>query len=503
MSEKNESEEVGDEKRNEDANDGSKGLEKLLKDLGIIGASKIVSMISSLLLIPILTKTLGPYNYGLWAQVTVTLPLFAIILEMGVPFSIARLFPARDEKERGRDLSSVLVVVTLALGIFGAILLLFPSILADTVFDGHILIVQIVVFLVIAHCFNGLFLSVFRALREMKTLGIINIVRRLSELGIMGSIALLGYGLIGVLGGALFSYTIFVFILLYMVRDRIKLRKPKIGPMKEYFSLSIPTMPAGVSELIVIMSDRYLVGIFLGATYVGYYAPAYALGETAPKFVTGMLALVLFPTLSKHFEDGNTSQVKHIIHLCTKYFVLFSLPLIIGFTIIGRSLLSAFTTPEIASNAYIILILSSIVGLLMGLETIFRQTIGLKKDTKLIGIMWTIAAVLNVGANIVLIPEYGILAAGLTSIAAYLVVALFAIFYTMKHMYVPIDFVVIGKIVLSAGFMGATLLLVNVYIWQNLLFSIVIGVVSYFLYLYVTNALTADEIRFIKNTFVP
>ncbi len=506
MSEKNKSKGDPGKGNDEDSNSNKgsdKGLEKLLKDFGIIGASKIVSMMSSFLLIPLLTKTLGPYNYGLWAQVMVILPLFSILLKMGAPFSIARLFPAKDDKEKGKGLSSVLVVVTLSLGVFGGIFLLFPSILADTVFDGHILIVQIVVFMVIAECFNGLFLSVFRALREMKTFGIINIIRRISEISILGSIALLGYGLIGVLAGALFTYVVFAFILLYIVRKRIKLRKPEISSIKEYFSLSIPTVPSGISELVVIMSDKYLVGLFLGTISVGFYAPAYSLGEIAPKFVTGMLAIVLFPTLSKHFEDGNTSQVKNIIHLCTKYFVLFSLPLIAGFTIIGKDFLTVVTTPEIASNAYLILITSSVVGLLMGLEIIFRQTIGLKKDTKLIGLMWGIAAVLNVGANIILIPRYGILAAGVTSIASYLVVASFGIFYTMKHMYFPIDFNVMGKIALSVGLMASTLLLVNNYLWQDLLFSIAVSITSYLLYLYITGALTSDEIGFIKNTFAP
>ncbi len=490
-------------KSEEESKGGKEGLQKLLKDLGFIGAWKIISALTGFLMVPILTKALGPENYGLWALVSVTYALFSIILLMGSPFSIARLFPEKNDEERGRDLSSVLVVVTLSLGIFGAVILLFPSILADTVFEGRTSVVKIVVFILISGSFKGLFMSVFRALREMKKFSVISIVEDIMKTSGFIIIILLGHGLIGILGVSLLVYTIFSIVLLYMVKDKIKLRRPKTKSIKEYFSLGIPTIPSGISEVIVITSDKYLIAMILGATSVGYYAPAYNLGEMFPKFVTGMLGLVLLPTLAKHYEDGNTSQVEDMMHLCIKYFILFSLPLIVVFALIGRNFLATFTTPEIAANASIILVLSSIVGLLMGLEIIFQQSISLKKDTKLIGMMWSIAAVLNVVGNIIFIPRYGILAAGLTSIASYLFLVLFTIFYTMKHLYFPIDLRMIGKITLSVGLMGITLGLIDNYVWQNLPFLILVGIVSYFAYLYITKTLTTREVTFIKNTFAP
>ncbi|MFW6196538.1 MAG: oligosaccharide flippase family protein, partial [Thermoplasmatota archaeon] len=451
----------------------------------------------------VLIKSLGAYGYGLWGIICVTMPILSMIFRLGAPFSIIRLFPAEDREEKGEGLSSVLLVVTAILIIFSVILLIFPEILANTVFDGHILIVQIVVFLVITHTLNELFISVFRALREMKTYSIINIAKRSSEVGSMVIAALLGYGIVGVILAVLGVYVISTFILLYMVRHRIKLRAPRLEKIKEYFSLSVPTVPAGISQGLVIMSDRYIIGVILGATYVGYYAPAYSYGEIIPKFVAGILGLVLFPTLSKHYEEGKISKVKNILTLCTKYFILFTVPFIIGFLAVGKLFLTRFTTPTVAANGYLILVLSSIVGLLMGLEIIFIQAVNMKKRTKLIGTIWVIAAVVNIGGNIIFIPKFGIMAAALTSIGSYSIVTGFALYFTSKHISLPLDFIMIGKIIFSAVLMGLTLAMVNIYVWQNLILLTVIGVVSYFIYLYLTKALTSNEINFIKNTFVP
>jgi len=503
ISEINKNEVENDNKQEDGSSDRKKSLEKLLKDLGFVGVSKVVSTIASLILISVLIKTLGTYGYGLWGIICVTMPILSMVFRLGAPFSIIRLFPAKDQEEKGEGFSSVLLVVTAILIIFSVILLIFPEILSNTVFDGHILIVQIVVFLVITHTLNELFISVFRALREMKTYSIINIAKRSSEVGSMVTAALLGYGIVGVVLAVLGVHVLFTFVLLYMIRHRIKLRTPNLESIKEYFSLSIPTVPAGISQGLVIMSDRYIIGVILGATYVGYYAPAYSLGEIVPKFVAGILGLVLFPTLSKHYEDENISKVKDILNLSTKYFILFTAPFIIGFLAVGKLFLTRFTTPTVAANGYLILVLSSIVGLLMGLEIIFIQAVGLKKRTKLIGTIWVIAAVVNIVGNIILIPRFGIISAVITSIASYLVVTGFALYFTSKHISLPLDFIMIGKIIFSAVLMGFTLTIVNIYVWQNIIILTGIGIVSYFIYLYLTNALTSSEINFIKNTFIP
>jgi len=49
--------------------------------------------------------------------------------------------------------------------------------------------------------------------------------------------------------------------------------------------------------------------------------------------------------------------------------------------------------------------------------------------------------------------------------------------------------------------MGAVLVFVNTYVWQNLAFLGSIALISYFTFLYATRTLTKSEAKFIKNTF--
>jgi len=430
--------------------------------------------------------------------VSVALPLFAMILKFGSTFSIVRLFPGKDIEEMGEDLSSLLLLVTLALLSFIAVLMIFPTPLADTIFDGHVMIVQMVALLVVSYCLSGLFSAVFRAFREMKKLETINIIQSTAKILVIGLVVFLGYGLIAILLAVFIVWGFFTCVLFYLVLKKIPLKRPKISSLKEYISLGLPTVPAGISQVVVIISDRYVIGFFLGATVVGYYSPAYIWGETLPKFVTGVLSIVLLPTLSEYYEKGDVSKVRDLLDLSTKYFLSFSVPLVVIFTIVGRDLLTLLTTAEIAANGYEILVLTSIVGILMGLEAIFAQGVYLKKRTKLIGFFWIAAAIFNVTGNIILVPRIGMIAAAMTSIVSYLIVATFTLFFTRKKLSFSTDHMVIAKIILSCLLMGLLLFIIRAFIWDDLTFSIVIGLGTYILFLYLLGVIGDKEIELVN-----
>jgi O-antigen/teichoic acid export membrane protein len=50
---------------------------KFTHDVGLIGATQLSLILVGLILIPIITKTLGAYQYGIWAQITVTISLLS------------------------------------------------------------------------------------------------------------------------------------------------------------------------------------------------------------------------------------------------------------------------------------------------------------------------------------------------------------------------------------------------------------------------------------------
>jgi len=474
-------------------------LQKTVKDLSVIGISKILTSLTGIILMPVLTKNLGAYGYGLWAQVGVTVSLSVMILRLGLPLSIKRLFPGKEIIEIRTDFYSIVIFVFLISTTFAVLLYIFPNILADAIFDGKIAIVRVVAIIIVVSSLDVIFLTTIRAFREMKKYAIINVASTYAFVGLAILLVLLGYGIWGPIFAMLLTKGGLSILLFFLLSKKFTYKKPDFSSLKEYLSLGIPAMPGGISHLVVDISDKYIIGIFLGATFVGYYSPAYSLGMKVPVFFSGILSIVLLPSLSDYYEKNNLNLVKQILNLSVKYFLMISVPTFVGVTLVGRPILKLLTTPEIAKESHMILSIIVFAGILIGVYTIFKQTIFLKKRTKLITYYWLAGASLNFAGNVILIPEIGIIGAAITTVASYVLVVILVINFSSKELPLKPDLLSIVKIVLASILMGVSIYVISLFVWSNVFFLIVLGIIIYFSTLYAIGGVGKREMDYLMR----
>jgi len=74
--------------------------EKLLvQRIGLIGLMNLLTNLGGIILLPILTKNISVGDYGIWAQVNVTVGLISILILLGLHQSMVRFMAAA----KGRD----------------------------------------------------------------------------------------------------------------------------------------------------------------------------------------------------------------------------------------------------------------------------------------------------------------------------------------------------------------------------------------------------------------
>ena len=56
---------------------------RFIKDVGLIGITQALIGLGGFFLLPIITRTLGPYEYGIWAQINTTVSLLSPLALMG------------------------------------------------------------------------------------------------------------------------------------------------------------------------------------------------------------------------------------------------------------------------------------------------------------------------------------------------------------------------------------------------------------------------------------
>ena len=72
--------------------------QKFAKDVFIIGIANALVALSGIIFMPLITKTLGAYDYGIWAQVQVTISLVMSFVGLGLPFAVTRFLPAKTNR---------------------------------------------------------------------------------------------------------------------------------------------------------------------------------------------------------------------------------------------------------------------------------------------------------------------------------------------------------------------------------------------------------------------
>jgi O-antigen/teichoic acid export membrane protein len=72
---------------------------KFARDVGFIGIVQILTSLGTFFLLPIITKTLGTYDYGLWAQINIIVSLVSSLALMGLSMGFVRFLSSETEKK--------------------------------------------------------------------------------------------------------------------------------------------------------------------------------------------------------------------------------------------------------------------------------------------------------------------------------------------------------------------------------------------------------------------
>jgi len=475
--------------------------QKFAKDVGIIGVTNLLVSLSSLILLPLFTKNLGAANYGIWIQSQFTISLVCLFSGLGLPYAMTRFLPALSDKRRIQsEYYSVLVFVFLINLVISSLIFIFAGPIAEAFFGGATSVVRIVGFTILVSSLNAVCLGLFRSFRRMKTYSIFTIVNTYGQIGLSVYLVLNGYGLLSIFIAGLVISVISFLVLSLLIKSWIGLDRPSFSRIREYLNFSLPTILGNFSSWVVTSSDRYFIGYFLGTALVGAYSASYSLGTT-PLVVVGILGFVLPPTLSKLYDEGRMDEVKIHLSYSLKYSLALAIPFVFGAAILAHPVLRLFTTAEISAQSFHVL---PVVALSI-LINIFGSTISyiliLVKKPGIIGITWTMAAVVNLGLNILAVPRIGIMGAAFSTLIAYSLATGFQLYYSFKEFRFSIDWRFIAKSVVASGLMSAVIWWMAPQSNSVTIMTIATGGAVYAVSLLLLRGFNKEEMEFFGNIF--
>ncbi len=472
---------------------------RFIQRIGLVGLTNILISLSSLIFIPIITKSFTTAEYGMWAQVNTTIALVPNIANLGLPYTMVRFLSAEKDKQKIKDSFYPMITLTfISTMIICLLFIAFGNPIANALFNGSMQVLYITTAISFFACMNLMLISYFRTFQQMKRYSLFLVLQ--SYIGVFVSIYLTyaGYDIETVVLGLLTGYVAVFIMMAFLIVRYLGIGVGKWSNLKEQLAFAIPTIPSNVSSWVVDSSDKYVIGILIGSVAVGCYSPGYALGSILLMFLSPF-AVLLPAILPEHYEKGNIDEVDKYLSYSMKYYLLLTVPAAVGMSVLSKPLLYIITTPEIALGGYMVTPFVCLGAIFMGMYGITNNILILEKNTMILGKLWIIVAISNIALNIVLVPYLNILGAAIATLICYILAFTVTAVASKKTMRLPFDIKEMLKIIIASGIMGIIVHMMNPNGIINVLISIILGVIIYFAIIFILKGITRKEIAIFKD----
>lgn len=202
-------------------------------------------------------------------------------------------------------------------------------------------------------------------------------------------------------------------------RDRVLDRLRDIEVPAALVRFSYPLMLSTLLLQLMTWMDILMLGYFTSSRVVGLYDGVRPLVRVIPIVWRGMIFMYV-PLVSGLFARERWDAIRRVYFVLTKWFASATVPLVLVFVFFPASTLRAVFGPSfaVAAPALQLLAAAFCIGNLIGPTGATLTALG---RTRVLFAMNLVAALLNFGLNVVLIPRIGLLGAAVGTTAALVV----------------------------------------------------------------------------------
>jgi len=421
---------------------------KFAFDVSWVFVSQIVTIGSGFLLNILLSRWLGPGDFGLY---TLTLTIFTIstlVAGLGIPETVVKFVADYKTDRQRRD-----AVVTA--GIVNGLLLGTSAGLALFLFSEEIAalfsipelsgFVRIAALAVPISILNTTLLALLNGLREMRSYSFRFIVRSLLLVVLATVFILAGFGPAGAVAALLLTEIGTLAFVAAVVRPHFRLSTLNHRETtKTMLAFGSRVFIASAIYLVNTYTDTILIGYLLTETDVGRYAVAVAIARVAFLSLPSSISTVNYPAISEYYSKNSTGAVGAVISRSIRYCLI--LLSITGLLLIyfAETIIEVLFGPAYLPvvPAFIILVYGMIV---FGAVSSVGSAISAMNRPGLSSKVNILVAGVNVALDLALIPLFGITGAAAGTAISCTLLAVLILFILHQVFAVRVKFGMIAK----------------------------------------------------------
>ncbi len=396
-------------------------------------ASSVLSKLFAVALLPLYTRHLSPEDFGAAEVFTVAAVATAIAIRLGLIEAVMRFYYKEGEDPEQVIKTAFAAMLALAVAAV-AVAMPFAGPISEALIDrsepelARIAIAGIGVFVL-----YDLMLTLFRLDERARAYFAFTIANVLVSIPVtVWLVVIEDEGARGLLIGQFGVGAAFLIGLVFVQRRRLAL-VPDRAVLRRMVRFGFPTMPAELSLYSLSFIDRILIVHLVGLAKAGLYA-------LAVKFAQGVQVLVrgfqlAYPPLAYSIADDD--EARNAYAVIVTWFLAACSFVVIGMWLFSRWIVRLLAAPEYFESYEAVGLVSTGV-MLYALYFVLVVVIGRTGRTELTFPATGAGMTANVVLNLILVPPMGIVGAGLSLVASYVIVI--AVMYAVGQRLFPVPY---------------------------------------------------------------
>jgi O-antigen/teichoic acid export membrane protein len=393
----------------------------IVKHSSVYGAGMALKRVAGVVLLPFYTRFLTPADYGIIALLDVTTAIVSQTAAGGIHNAVLRYHfdPAYRDRRHALWTTGLAMLGVVALPQL-LLVWLFRDGIASAAFGPEIADGASYLTLAVAGIPAAL-LSLYcttyvQAEKRSVLLVAVTVPGLVLRIGL--NIYLIGFegmGVYGFLWGSLVGGWVeaLAFVAILFGRRSFGLVPAVIRPMWAY---GWPLILTTLSGLAMHQANRYFLRVFLGDLGpIGIFAVAFTLAQGVNQMIMVPFQSIWSPVM---FEIDQLPDRREMYRRIFKYYTLGIGLILLAVSLLSRPIVAVLAAPEFGEAADVLPWLC-LAFFLFTLHSVLRVPALLHHRTVSVAMNSVVAAVVNVLANVALIPRFGILGAAIASVITY------------------------------------------------------------------------------------
>ena len=387
-------------------------FKKFFLDFWAYFISKIVPAGFSFLMIILFARLLTPKDYGSYSILLLLATFSAAIFGQWIEQCILRFIPELED-ENGKSFIFQIYKKN-SIKIFLP-LLFFLGYLGYKYSQSYILS-ALLVLLAFNLIFYNSFKAYFQSTLNSKTFTLNEIILAISKLAApLFLLMILGIRIEYIFLGLAISYFfINAWIFKKNFAEKRLMKSYQINNLK-LLKYGLPLAGWFVGAQLLNFADRFLIEYYLGKSEVGIYTANYDILNKFMQFLSLPFLMAFHPLIIKYYNKESENNAKLIIHEFSKIFIVITIPVLFFISAYSSEISNLIFSAKYSDGAKIFPFV--LLGLFFWNFSMFGQKVyELTLKTKKLLFYLLIALMANLVLNIIFIPNYGIVAAAVTTL---------------------------------------------------------------------------------------